>query len=282
MIKKMYWFVKQSLFLDYRFFSTNRWSLILKIEFIFIKYYLIIKHFFVRFELGVSNVNFGKSRIYYDSAYGLAGYQSMLTRQKNLLSYTGLRSSQALKIFDVGANVGFYTLMCKDLFPKSKIHAFEPIPDTFKCLRNNCSKYTNIKVNNLGMSSKEGVLKMSFDPNDSAVSQISKTGNVEVELTTIDKYFSSLGFNNLDLLKIDTEGFESLVLDGAPKTLAKTRYLAIEITLEDNKNYTLSSLLSKLYSPDYDFDLVAFRNYSDKGEGPIHIMDALFVNKKLS
>jgi len=50
---------------------------------------------------------------------------------------------------------------------------------------------------------------------------------------------------------------------------------------EDNHNYTISSLLKLLSTDKYDFQLVGFRNYTDKGEGKMPIMDALFVNKNL-
>jgi len=64
------------------------------------------------------------------------------------------------------------------------------------------------------------------------------------------------------------------------KTLAMTKYLFIEITLENNKNYTISSLLKLLSNDRYDFQLVAFRNYSDVSEGKITILDGLFKNIK--
>jgi hypothetical protein len=63
--------------------------------------------------------------------------------------------------------------------------------------------------------------------------------------------------------------------------LARTKYLLIEITFEGNQNYTISSLMSLLQGDGYDFQLAAFRNYADVGEGPMPIMDCLMVNRAL-
>jgi len=81
-------------------------------------------------------------------------------------------------------------------------------------------------------------------------------------------------------LKIDTETFEAHVLRGARKMLSKTKYLFLEISLRDHHNYTISSLLSLLNSETFEYQLVAYRNYSNKAEGKIEIMDCLFKNIK--
>jgi len=47
--------------------------------------------------------------------------------------------------------------------------------------------------------------------------------------------------------------------------------------MKNNINYTISSLLKLILTGKYDFQLIGFRNYADKNEGEIPIMDALFI-----
>jgi hypothetical protein len=102
-----------------------------------------------------------------------------------------------------------------------------------------------------------------------------------VAVDTLDAFAERRGLGTIDLLKIDTETFEAHVLRGARRTLARTRHLFLEITLEDNPNYTAASLLGLLVGEGYDFQLVGFRNFADAGEGVMPVMDSLFVNTKM-
>jgi len=56
----------------------------------------------------------------------------------------------------------------------------------------------------------------------------------------------------------------------------------IEVTIEGNTNYTMSSLCGLLSSSTFDFQLVAFRNFADKGEGEAPILDCFFENIALT
>ena len=97
----------------------------------------------------------------------------------------------------------------------------------------------------------------------------------------LDVFVRENNIDCIDILKIDTETFEAHVLRGGSDSLSKTKYLFIEITMENNDNYTISSLLKLLSTENYDFQLVGFRNYNDTSEGLMPIMDGLFFNKKL-
>jgi FkbM family methyltransferase len=272
-MKKIIWFVKQSIILDIKFLKVSDWDFFKKINF------LILKYFFKKFNLGEDFCYFSNKRIYYDTRFGLAGYQSILSRHQNLIKLARIHTTNT--IVDIGANVGFFSKLCRDLFPKSKIFSFEPIPQIFKCLSNNFKDDKNTKVYNLAISDFNGKAKMSFDARDSAVSRITTDGNVDVVVERLDDFVKKKNIECIDILKIDTETFEAHVLRGGAYSLSKTRYLFIEITMEENGNYTISSLLKLLSTGNYDFQLVGFRNYADKGEGEMPIMDALFKNIKI-
>jgi len=279
-MKNIRWFVKQSIILDFKFLKVSDWSIFKKINFLILKYFLIFKHFFKKFELGENFCWFNKKRIYYDTRFGLADYQSILSRHQNLIKLAGIHDPDI--IIDIGANVGFFSKLCRDLFPKSKIFSFEPVPRIFKCLSNNFRYDKNTKIFNLAVSDFNGKAKMNFDEQNSAISGISVNGDIEVKTMILDDFIKENNIDRIDILKIDTEKHEANVLRGASDALSKTKYLFIEIQIENNENYTISSLLKLLSTEKYDFQLVGFRNYNDTSEGRMSIMDALFVNKNLN
>jgi len=279
-MKKMFWFIKQSIILDIKFLRVSRWGFLKKSNFLILKYFLIFKHLLKKFELGKDFCWFNNKKIYYDSRFGIAGYQSILSRHQNLIKLAGIRNPGT--IIDIGANVGFFSKLCRDLFPKSKVFSFEPIPKIFQCLKNNFKDDMNTKVFNLAISDFNGEAKMSFNEQDSAISQITDKGSVGVNVRRLDNVVRENNIDCIDILKIDTETFEAHVLKGGSDSLSKTKYLFIEITMEDNDNYTISSLLKLLSTENYDFQLVGFRNYNDTDEGLMPIMDSLFVNKNLN
>jgi len=278
-IKQIPWLIKQSITLDVKFFCISRWHLTKKIDFLFIKYFLIIKHLFKKFILNESFCLFDKKKVFYDSSLGLVGYQSILCRHQKLIK--SAKISNVHTIIDIGANVGFFSMLCSDLFSQSKIYSFEPIQETFQCLEKNLIGYANARAFNLAISDFTGKAKMNFNDQDSVVSQIADHGSVDVEVKKLDDIIVENKIDNIDILKIDTESFEAHVLRGGTEALKKTKYLFIEVNMEtDNQNYTISSLFGLLSTENYDFQLVGFRNYNDVSEGRMRLMDALLINTK--
>ncbi len=284
--KRAYWFIKSSLILDIGFLKVSKWPLFKRFQFIFIKY-LEIAYLGLgihKFKLGESYVDLFGKKIFYDSPYGIAGYQSMLARHQKMLLENNVVNVHT--IVDVGANVGFFSMMVRDLFPKSNIYSIEPVPQIFECLKKNLNDEQS-KVFNLAISNASAKVKMSFRKNESAFSHVIRNSEIDksseseimdVEAVTLDVFCLRNGINNIDILKIDTETFELEVLEGAKETLTKTRLLHIEISIKDNDRYTFSQINSLLFSAKYNFQLVAFRNFTDKGDGPIPVGDFLYEN----
>jgi FkbM family methyltransferase len=276
------WLARQSLALDRRTLRITPWPVGKRIRFIAKKYALLGqlmmgKLLWRPFRLGKSSTRWAGERIYYDSRFGLAGYQRMLTTPVNLFRVAGVKDFGV--VIDCGANVGFFSKMILQLAPKAHIYAIEPVPTTFECLQRNMASSPNVQVFQMAILDHAGSVRMAFDSNNSAISQVSEEGDVEVPAMTLDGLAIQQGIGDVDLLKIDTESFEAHVLRGARSVLARTKYLLIEITFEDNQNYTISSLMGLLKGDGYDFQLAAFRNYADVGEGPMPIMDCLMVNR---
>ena len=273
------WLITNSVQLDYLFWTRNRWSLAEKCEFLTKKYFLIAVHAakLNRFTLGKSAMRLRGRQVYYESSLGFADYQSVLTRHEFMVSQCQLQDQGT--IVDLGANVGYFTLLLAERFPHARILAFEPVRRTFQCLRQNTKGFSNVEAHNMAISNFAGEAFMRFDELESQTSQLTHSPTAEaVQVDTLDHVLMQHNITKVDLLKIDVENAEKFVLQGARTTLANTRYLLIEINIADNENYTFSDLVSLLYCGAFNFQLVALRNFSNVAEGRIPVGDFLFEN----
>lgn len=215
--------------------------------------------------------------MYYDSSLGLAGYQHALATHEFFVSQSEVRANGTF--VDVGANVGVFTMLLADKFPAARIIAFEPVLRVYRCLLDNTERFSNVEVENTAISDAKGEAFMDFDEGNSVISHISDAGTgVPVVVDTLDNALARRGVSTIDLLKVDVETFEKHVLLGAMDTLARTKNLLIEITMEGNNRYTFSELVALLCADRYNFQLKALRNYGDVAEGMIPRGDFLFEN----
>lgn len=129
--------------------------------------------------------------------------------------------------FDIGANVGYYSLIAAKTNPNNRIYAFEPVSRTYE------RAAANIKLNQLNnvflhkkiISNHSGVASINVGNENnwgmsSLVQHDQLSGNSEqVESITLDNFVKEQKINRLDLVKIDVEGFEMNVLEGMNDTL---------------------------------------------------------------
>ena len=277
---KIIWFVKQSFILDYKFLKVSQWAPSKKVDFIFKKYLTLLKHFIRPFRLGKDSTQFYGEMLFYGSRFGFSDYQAILARHQKLIAISNLRTKKKGVIIDVGAHVGFFSKLMRELYPDSSIYAIEPVPVIFDCLTKNFSSDRNTYLYNIALSEKTKKITMKFNAERTETSKVSTTGNIHIQAKSLDDFIREQKIRRIDLLKIDTEGFEQLVLLGAHKALCITNYLFIEVTIKDNPNYTISSLMSHLYSKDFNYNLLAFRNFGDTSEGKVPLLDCLMENIK--
>lgn len=164
-------------------------------------------------------------------------------------------------IFDVGANVGQSVKRFNQNFKKSKIYSFEPIPHIFEILKKN-TKIDNVKLFNLALSNETkersfNIYKYHQVSSFYKIKENSKfqkfrelgfkdnsTQSIKVNTDTIDNFVKKNSIENIDLLKIDTQGHEGEVLAGAKNLLSKEKIRVIElefiigIAYEKNLNFS--------------------------------------------
>ena len=133
-----------------------------------------------------------------------------------------------MSIFDIGANIGCYSLNFAKAFPNSTIYAFEPIPATFGYLRANIglNQATQVRPHNFGFSDREGELTFYFDPRGSVgasavnLQGTSEAQKVECKIQRLDSFTAKTGAR-VDFIKCDVEGAELFALTGGTETLKK-------------------------------------------------------------
>jgi len=134
--------------------------------------------------------------------------------------------------FDIGANVGFYTL----LFSKyaKEVYAFEPLPRNLKYLirLSEVNKITNAKIIPCAVSDSSKISYFSEGDNP-ALGNLSDDGNVPVLVTTCDQFVSKTNVVP-DLLKIDVEGSELNVFRGA-NNLLKSYHPSILLSVHSDQ-----------------------------------------------
>lgn len=123
--------------------------------------------------------------------------------------------------FDIGANVGIYSL----LFAKySKfVYAFEPFPRNLKFLNKtiNLNKVENVKIIPYAVTNKEGVSWFQEGENV-AEGKLSPGGALKVKTISLDNFIKKKGIEP-NLLKIDVEGAELSVLEGAKNYMLENK-----------------------------------------------------------
>jgi FkbM family methyltransferase len=205
-----------------------------------------------------------------------------------------LRGVSAPVIFDVGANMGTITEKYRYVFPGAKIYAFEPFPDVFKKLELKvCGDKRIIPCKlALGSAPANTVLRVNaslaanslLETEDSASSfwgegLMETTTTVEVEVGTIDEFCREHQIENIDVLKIDTQGTELDVLRGAAGMLTGGRIRVIYTEMIVVPSYKGQFKPHELmgFLDGFGYGLLGLYNLWSRNDGRLLQMDAIFV-----
>lgn len=160
-----------------------------------------------------------------------------------------------LTIFDVGAHNGEWFRLLKKNYPlEKKVYSFEPSRASFIEL----SKIDDEEIIplNIALGDKEQKIFLQEDEIGSSGAFITKNKNVfskEIEMKTLDNYCKENNIDEIDLLKIDTEGYELKLLSGARDMINsnKIKIIQFEFGAPSEEKYTFKdffNLLSKKYT----------------------------------
>lgn len=122
---------------------------------------------------------------------------------------------------DIGANVGLWS---RDLVKHfDQVIAFEPVPMFRECLARNVFA-KNLEVRPIALGDSEGMIKMIITEGNTGHTHVDPNSqDGDTQLTKLD----SLNINNVDYIKIDCEGYEYRVLQGAEQTIRRCRPVVV-------------------------------------------------------
>jgi FkbM family methyltransferase len=144
-----------------------------------------------------------------------------------------LKSIKGRIFIDVGANYGYYPLLLHRNF--DKIYAFEPIQKIFEGLQRNSKKAGNVECIRKAVSNVDRkVVKLTYHGNDGLA-----------ETVTLASSFSQM---DIDLIKVDAEGAEWAVLEGAEPILARIKSWVVELHDPSRKEELERWFISRGYS----------------------------------
>jgi FkbM family methyltransferase len=173
--------------------------------------------------------------------------------------------------FDVGANIGSFSLILGKRLPKCLIHAFEPAPNTFGILSANIARnrLSKVEVHQLAVAEEDGIVHFSNEPSISQRNHIVTTEDsvmrsCEVPATSLDTFCESRQIERVGFIKVDCEGVEPLVLRGAKHLLREKRIGAMLIEVcprnLDVFGFTIQDLLASVADVPY-----AFHRFEENG-----------------
>ncbi len=196
-------------------------------------------------------------------------YFSEIKKNKLNLSFNEIykniyKENNGLTIFDVGANIGQTVERMKRDFNLKEMHCFEPNVKAFQKLK----KYSSNKiiVNNFALGNKEYFRDFYNYPKSSSSSffKINKKSSIyeinqnyhinKIQIKKLDDYTNTKNINKINILKIDTQGFEVEVLSGAENLIKEKKIDFIET--EVNLGFQYENKTSFL-----DIENLLFDNY---------------------
>jgi FkbM family methyltransferase len=156
------------------------------------------------------------------------------------IDWARLRLPQPQIIFDVGGHAGESVRAFKGAFPRARVFSFEPVAENFATLQRTCAEYEGVQCFNFGLGrhAEDRDMFLSEDSQNHSLKmplQSSAASVQKVKIATVDSMIHSLGVEEVDILKIDTEGWELDVLAGADSALQRNEVRAVlcEATLDD-------------------------------------------------
>jgi FkbM family methyltransferase len=187
-------------------------------------------------------------------------YREIFARQNYLFRATG----DSPVIFDCGANLGMATLYFKWLYPKARVEAFEPDPNTFKLLQNNVlrNRLTNVGTHNCALWDQNGSIDFFVDAADpGSLSMSTDHSRLKGERIRVPgRKLSEFVEGPIDFLKIDVEGAEHRILSDLVNSgkIKLIREMVIEYHHHiGNQRSCLAEFLQQLEQAGFEYQIQA-------------------------
>jgi FkbM family methyltransferase len=172
--------------------------------------------------------------------------------------------------FDIGANIGWYSINIALAYKKANIYSFEPIPSTYQQLLGNISlnQIQNITTFNFGFSNIKGVFPFYFYHEGSGnastrnLTELKNVESIDCKLCKLDDFIDEKRIK-IDFIKCDVEGGELLVFKGGALTIARDKPIVFSEILRKwsaKFGYNPNDIFNLFYSMNY-------RAFTSSGSG---------------
>lgn len=197
-------------------------------------------------------------------------------------------------LLDVGANAGQYARLMRDYGFQGKIISFEPLNQAFKSLSKFAAKDPKWSVYNFALGDKNFTSTINVAGNsysssllnmlpahENAAPESKYVTQEKIEVKTLDSIFDDLNEYGKVMMKIDVQGFEKSVIDGAKKTLDYIDILQLEMSIIPLYESEMIYLDMIMYLKNFGFELFSLENgYSDPKTGKLLQVDGIFEKVK--
>jgi len=206
-----------------------------------------------------------------------------------------LIDKDAITIFDVGAHVGEVTARYRKLFPAATVYALEPFPESFSQLQANIQHDKLVHAINIGLTDRAGWFPLhdntasctnSLLAPDQAADETWGSGEVKSKGTilcafdTLDHFVAERGIQFIDILKLDVQGTETRILDGAEACLAAKKIGLVYSEIIVMPTYMGQESFWKILRRFDEREMVLHNFYNHSLiRGRLRQVDAIFVAK---
>lgn len=167
-------------------------------------------------------------------------------------------------VIDVGANKGQWSRKTLSYFPEAKYRLFEPQAELRSSL-DQLRSQGDVEIHSIGLGEKKGSFSFTMHDRDDSRSfsytaeQASELGfeQEDIQVDTLDNFLAERNLPSPDILKVDAEGWDIQVLNGAEKTLADVDVVFVEAGV-CNTRITNDLLTTLNYMSERGFSLVDF------------------------
>jgi FkbM family methyltransferase len=148
--------------------------------------------------------------------------------QRDLAALLQRRLPPDAVVADVGAYIGVVTVLLAGLCPKGHVYAFEPGAENYLHLTGNIAAngFDNVTAQRTAVFDQDGEIDFEFEPGYPGGSHVGSAGTA-VRSLRLDTWAREERLERLDLVKVDVEGVELPVLDGAEETLRRFRPILV-------------------------------------------------------
>jgi FkbM family methyltransferase len=196
-------------------------------------------------------------------------------------------------VIDVGANAGQFAAMIHGVFPDAAILSFEPLPECQEPLRRILRDMPGSKAFQTALGAEAGAAlfrRASFSPCSSVlrpndrlkaeVGDLTETSTLEVPFARLDDILEPFQPASPLLIKLDVQGYEKEVMEGAPKTLAVAAIVVLEVAFVPlyEKQPLFDDLYQRLRDRGFSYRGNLAQNVS-RVDGVITEADALFMRQ---